>query len=110
MDGDFRSQAAWMPPWLRPDRIETSTHILLVKSDSERRLEKIGCAATCAEPSNPQAALLYLQAELLRVWRIELLYDYSLRLSLFAIHQIANLPDVAATGNPPGAMSHWLAI
>lgn len=70
----------------------------------------IGRLGTGGGTPYPQAALLYLQAELLRVWRIELLYDYSLRLSLFAICQIANLPDVAATGNPPGAMSHWLAI
>ena len=54
-----------MPSWLRPDRLETPKHILLVKSDFERRLEKIRCAAICAEPSALQTALLYLQAELL---------------------------------------------
>ena len=42
MDGDFRSQAARMPPWLRPDLIETPVYILLVKSDFEKRLETIG--------------------------------------------------------------------
>ena len=47
MDGDFRSQAARMPPWLRPDRIETPKRILLVKSDFEKRLGTIRCAASC---------------------------------------------------------------
>ncbi len=45
MDGDFRSQAARMPPWLRPDCLETHKHILLVKSDFKKRLENIRCAA-----------------------------------------------------------------
>ncbi len=44
MDGDFRSQTAWMPSWLRPDRLEIPIYILLVKSDFERRLETIGYA------------------------------------------------------------------
>ncbi len=65
MDGDFRIQTAWMPSWIRPDRPEIPIYILLVKSDFERRLEKIRCAAICAEPSALQTALLYLQAELL---------------------------------------------
>ncbi len=47
MDGDFRSQTARMPSWLRPDRLETPTHILLVKSDFKKRLETIRYAAAC---------------------------------------------------------------
>ena len=58
MDGDFRSQAAWMPPWLRPDRPETPIYILLVKSDFERRLKKRWCAVL------PYAALPLLHPSL----------------------------------------------
>ena len=59
MDGDFRSQTAWMPSWLRPDRLEIPIYILLVKSDFEKRLETIGYAlplyrsALCLCPCRP---------------------------------------------------------
>ena len=53
MDGDFRSQTAWMPSWLRPDRLETPKYILLVKSDFEKRLETI--LYTVPVPAPPPA-------------------------------------------------------